>query len=72
MDPTIEALLRYFEYRDLHEPLQAVSRPFHDLVHAVVADAGPSGGPELELVVRRLLEAKDGAVRMAAGRRGLA
>lgn len=57
------AILRYFEYAHLPEHLQEISRPFGDLAHQV-ADRG--GDPaEVATALRKLLEAKDAAVRAA-------
>ena len=44
--------------------LQAVSRAFCDLAHEM-ADRFPAGGAELTVCLRKLLEAKDAAVRVA-------
>lgn len=57
------ALLQYFAYEHLPERLQQVSRRFHDLAHDLVADLPL--GPELTVALRKLLEAKDAAVRSA-------
>lgn len=56
-------ILRYFEYRHLPEDLQAVSEPFARLAHQV-AETLPSN-PETSTALRKLLEAKDCAVRAA-------
>lgn len=55
-------ILQYFEYQHLPKDLQAVSRPFCELAHALDQALG---GPELEACLRKLLEAKDCAVRAA-------
>lgn len=60
MNPT-EHLLQFFGYAHLPEKLQAVSAPFHDLAFDL-AGSQP-GGPELTVALRKLLEAKDAAVR---------
>lgn len=79
MDDTIHPsqvlLLRYFEYEHLPEHLQQVSKHFHWLAHALVGDAPTHeastheqirlDGPELTVALRKLLEAKDCAVRAA-------
>lgn len=59
--PAVEALLRYFAWQHLPGHLQAVSRPFGELAEHM-ADTLPSG-PELTAGLRKLLEAKDCAVR---------
>lgn len=57
-------ILQYFEWSHLPEHLAAVSRPFADLAHAVAA--GPTSNPaETATALRKLLEAKDAAVRAA-------
>jgi hypothetical protein len=62
--PATEALLRFFDYTHLPERLQRVSRPFHDTAHELVTDL-QLDGPELTVALRKLLEAKDCAVRAA-------
>ena len=61
MNPAIEHVLKFFVYEHLPEHLQKVSKPFHDLAHSTV-EAVPHG-PELTVALRKLLEAKDAAVR---------
>lgn len=63
MHPATEALLRFFEYKHLPAHLQAVSQPFCELAHDV-AESDLSG-PEVTVCLRKLLEAKDCAVRAA-------
>ena len=54
--------LRYFSYEHLPPHLQEVSKPFHDL--AKVIDALPATDIfEKMASLRKLLEAKDAAVR---------
>ncbi len=64
--PAQRALLTFFECDHLPEHLQAVSQPFHDLAWNLVIELGdgPSGS-ELTTALRKLLEAKDCAVRAA-------
>ena len=62
MDP-VEMILRHFEYDHLSVHLQGVSMPFCALAKAV-AGAG-TRGPETTTCLRKLLEAKDCAVRAA-------
>lgn len=52
-----------FDYAHLPEELQDISRPFHELAAATV-ELLPDG-PELSACLRKLLEAKDCAVRAA-------
>ena len=53
--------MRWFGYQHLPERLQAVSKPFCDLAAHVVDTIPPS--PERTVALRKLLEAKDAAVR---------
>ena len=57
-------ILKYFKYEHLPPKLQEISSPFYDLAHCV-ADNAPVGleFPETEMALRKLLEAKDCAVR---------
>jgi hypothetical protein len=54
-------LLQFFTYKHLPPHLQEVSRPFGDLARQLV-DTLPSN-PERSTALRKLLEAKDCAVR---------
>lgn len=67
-------LLQFFAYSHLPQHLQAVSKPFCDLAFAIVGDdrGMPEGtsvhfplpsNPERTVALRKLLEAKDCAVR---------
>lgn len=58
-------LLRYFAYQHLPAHLQTISKPFHDLAHLMWRSASTSDAdmPEMEMALRKLLEAKDAAVR---------
>jgi len=60
--PNTERLLRYFAYKHLPTHLQMVSRPFCELAEEV---AESLAGPEVTVCLRKLLEAKDCAVRAA-------
>lgn len=62
MHPSTENLLKYFEFKHLPEHLQAISRPFCELAHVL---ANELEGPEFTVCLRKLLEAKDCAVRAA-------
>ncbi len=64
MHPNIEQLLKHFTYEHLPEYLQEVSKPFCELAHEV---AESLAGPEATVCLRKLLEAKDCAVRAALG-----
>lgn len=54
-------ILQYFDYAHLPEDLRIISKRFHDLAHNSVIDL-PTG-PEVSAMLRKLLEAKDCAVR---------
>jgi hypothetical protein len=56
-------ILRYFVYDHLPEKLQDVSKAFSILAHAV--EETIPVGPEKSVALRKLLEAKDAAVRAA-------
>ena len=56
-----EPILQFFAYAHLPPHLQAVSKPFGDLAYALV-DKLPRN-PERTVALRKLLEAKDAAVR---------
>lgn len=62
MHPTLH-ILRFFEYAHLPTHLQIVAQPFFDLAHQVAQRAPQS--QETTVCVRKLLEAKDAAVRAA-------
>lgn len=65
MNPAIVHVLKYFAYSHLPVKLQEVSKPFCDLADAVAAREPNS--PETTVALRKLLEAKDAAVRAALG-----
>lgn len=62
--PAVKDIAKFFEYEHLPPPLQAVSRIFadavEDVLHLVTDDSA-----ELTAALRKLLEAKDCAVRAA-------
>lgn len=60
MEPK-ETLLQFFAYEHLPSHLQEVSKPFHDLAHNMVENLPRN--PERTTALRKLLEAKDCAVR---------
>jgi hypothetical protein len=60
MHPATEHVLRFFEYKHLPARLQEVSEPFCELAYLV---AGAADNPETTVALRKLLEAKDAAVR---------
>jgi hypothetical protein len=59
--PGTTGLLRWLEHDHLPLHLQVVVRPFHRLAHALVAEYPDH--PELTTALRKLVEAKDAAVR---------
>ena len=56
-----EALLQFFDYDHLPEHLREHSRPFKELAYTLVALLPRN--PERTVALRKLLEAKDCAVR---------
>lgn len=54
-------IMKHFSYSHLPDHLKAVSQPFHVLAETM--DFGLSDGPEKEVGLRKLLEAKDCMVR---------
>lgn len=56
-----ERMLKWFAYDHLPAHLQAASKPFGDLALKMVDAIEP--GPERTVAIRKLLEAKDAAVR---------
>jgi len=58
-----ERMLKWFEYAHLPEKLQNISRPFGELAKALCDVI--ERGPERTVFLRKLLEAKDAAVRAA-------
>lgn len=60
---TEERMLKWFAYLHLPAALQEVSRPFSELAAALCETV--LAGPERTVALRKLLEAKDAAVRAA-------
>lgn len=60
MHPATQAILQFFAYSHLPPKLQAASQRFYDLACHVAA--GPQNA-ETTVALRKLLEAKDAAVR---------
>ncbi len=56
-----ERMLKWFVYSHLPEHLQQISHPFGELAIEICLQAEP--GPERTVALRKLLEAKDAAVR---------
>lgn len=61
MHSSIEHVLKFFSYSHLPEKLQEISKPFCDLAKQV-AERNPNN-QETTIALRKLLEAKDAAVR---------
>jgi hypothetical protein len=59
-----ERLLKFFAYEHLRADLQQVSIPFFELAQRIL-EIVPQG-PERTVALRKLLEAKDAAVRAVA------
>jgi hypothetical protein len=55
------SLIQFFEYQHLPEHLQAVGKPFGELANQI--EQTLPGNPEKTVALRKLLEAKDCAVR---------
>jgi hypothetical protein len=62
MNPAIEHVLQFFRYDHLPLHLQEISKPFADLAQAT---ADRAQNQETTVALRKLLEAKDAAVRAA-------
>lgn len=62
---TNDSILRYFHYSHLPPVLQAASKPFCDLARHMVETLPRN--PERTVALRKLLEAKDAAVRANVG-----
>jgi hypothetical protein len=56
-----EPILQFFNYEHLPMHLRQVSMPFHTLAHNMVGQLPRN--PERTVALRKLLEAKDAAVR---------
>lgn len=61
LHPSIQHVLPYFKYEHLPENLQPYAKQFADLANEV-AYSSPSS-PETTVALRKLLEAKDAAIR---------
>lgn len=62
MHPATEHILQFFTYEHLPPHLKQLSEPFCVLAHSL-ARTSELDGPELTVALRKLLEAKDAAVR---------
>lgn len=61
MEEPPEPILQFFSFAHLPVDLQVVSQPFHALAHHII-DNLPRN-PERTVALRKILEAKDAAVR---------
>lgn len=61
MSQPVEPILQFFAWGHLPPHLQEVSRPFGELAGAIVGQLPRN--PERTVALRKLLEAKDAAVR---------
>lgn len=59
----MEPILQFFKYQHLPAKLQVVSKPFGELAESIVGELPRN--PERTVALRKLLEAKDAAVRAA-------
>ncbi len=64
----VEHIEQFFAYAHLPEHLAAVSKPFADLASHIVTTLPRN--PERTVALRKLLEAKDAAVRAAIAKEG--
>lgn len=62
MNPAIAHVLQFFTYEHLPPHLQEISKPFAELAQQVAERAQ---NQETTIALRKLLEAKDAAVRAA-------
>lgn len=63
MEPEVKPIIEYFKFEHLPKHLQVVSRSFFEL--AVEVESRPGDPREKAVALRKLLEAKDAAVRAA-------
>lgn len=61
MHPAIKEILRFFEFNHLPGDLQMVSQQFHSTAHWIANNVPDCA--EKTVALRKLLEAKDAAVR---------
>jgi hypothetical protein len=60
-NPNYEPMLQFFEYKHLPTHLGEISKAFHDLAVKLINDLPRN--PERTVMLRKMLEAKDCAVR---------
>lgn len=61
LHPSIEHVMKFFSYSHLPTKLQEISKPFCELADKVAHQLPDN--PETTVALRKLLEAKDAAVR---------
>ena len=61
LPPPPEHIMQFFEYAHLPKQLQEISRPFGELARNI--EMSLPRNPERTVALRKLLEAKDAAVR---------
>jgi hypothetical protein len=61
MEKPEERMMKWFRFEHLPDGLQETSRKFHSLAFDIVESV--ESGPERTVALRKLLEAKDAAVR---------
>ena len=66
--PEYDPIIQFFEFSHLPPPLAEVSQYFHTLAH-IIQTTLPNN-PEHAMALRKLLEAKDAAVRAKLYREG--
>lgn len=59
--PSIQNVLQFFAYEHLKGEMRSTSMEFHGLAHHLADNI--KANPELTVALRKLLEAKDAAVR---------
>lgn len=67
MEPVKEHIMQFFAFAHLPPHLQAVSKPFGELAETVLT---LPRNPERTVALRKLLEAKDAAVRALLAKEG--
>jgi hypothetical protein len=63
MPEDVEPILQFFTYDHLALKLRPISAPFHTLANRIIEELPRN--PERTVALRKLLEAKDAAVRAA-------
>lgn len=66
MHPSTKHVLQFFAFGHLPPNLQVVASPFERMARTI---AGQSNNPETTVALRKLLEAKDAAVRAVLAER---